>query len=73
MRSVYQTAIIMLAAVIAGLCGCTTVATQRAEAVQKGLDLCESMGKQVRATVGRETVVEFACVGPGEDGYVTPP
>ena len=78
----YRIAIVVLVGVIAGLCGCLSPEGQRELAIQKGMARCESMGKQFLLrnveTMGNgfttklQTVLEFACVGPGDEGYVPP-
>jgi hypothetical protein len=77
-----RTAVVILASVVGALAGCVTPEGERQRALDFATKRCDSMGKQVlvRNTeqtgvpnlTRYETVVEFACVGPGDDGYVPP-
>jgi hypothetical protein len=80
-----RTAALILSGTILGtLTGCIVVPwEERARVIQRGMERCESMGKQFLlrnieqtgvANVTREfrTTLEYACVGPGEKGYVPP-
>jgi len=76
-----RAALVMLAGTTACLCGCITPENQREKALRIGMERCESMGKQFllrsqeqtgNVITGLETVVQYACVGPGEEGYVPP-
>lgn len=79
----YRSTAAIVIGVMVGLCACATdPQEQKLMAIQKGMERCDGMGKQfllrsagqARSVIRNElqTVVEYACVGPGEEGYVPP-